>query len=456
MLRIRAKLLSVLIWIVFLAGIGLYTTYYTGELASGTYKIVSLKSAANDLTAAISSINNILTFYSISELSATAATTTTTTTDLKNKREALKVEYEFAVNQLNGPIEILKSDESFSDRAMEISAASGKFLTEAEAILALIDRRLEAEKSLVDIMANVRENRHQISDVAKAGSGGSEKLKLDTADASYKEKEYNFQYQDKKHADEWMMSIRDMAAGLKKEGFNNLLPFADSYLEFAQKAIDKRTEIQDMRFNEKYHLDIIKSNIINTDISISKITDALDEDLNKITSQSATQKIIFFSIISLSFVISGIFIFWVARGIIVSIGELTKTAQKISVGDLTQRAAVKTEDEIGFLGSVFNQMIDNIEHSRNEISESNEKLEKSYKDIEKANASLEEKVRSRTKELEEIKNTLEVRVHEKTAELQDRLEELEKFKKLVVGRELKMVELKEEIEVLKKDLENKK
>jgi predicted RNase H-like nuclease (RuvC/YqgF family) len=38
-------------------------------------------------------------------------------------------------------------------------------------------------------------------------------------------------------------------------------------------------------------------------------------------------------------------------------------------------------------------------------------------------------------------------------ELRDRLEELEKFHRITVGRELKMIELKEEIERLKKELE---
>ena len=75
----------------------------------------------------------------------------------------------------------------------------------------------------------------------------------------------------------------------------------------------------------------------------------------------------------------------------------------------------------------------------------------------KEKASLEVKVQSRTKELQEEREGLEARVQERTRELGEergeltkRIEELEAFHKLVVGRELKMSELKEEIEKLNK------
>lgn len=52
-------------------------------------------------------------------------------------------------------------------------------------------------------------------------------------------------------------------------------------------------------------------------------------------------------------------------------------------------------------------------------------------------------------ELKELQESLEKKVEERTKELQERIDELEKFRKLTVGRELRMVELKEEIERLK-------
>lgn len=144
----------------------------------------------------------------------------------------------------------------------------------------------------------------------------------------------------------------------------------------------------------------------------------------------------------------GIFLF--SRIFLKNILEINKVANKIKGGDFSVRARVKSRDEVGDLANVFNLMLDDIEHSRAEIDEFNKKLQESSRELEKLNFSLEGKIKERTRELEEIKATLELRVHEKTVELQERLSELEKFKRLTTGRELRMIELKEEIENLKR------
>ncbi len=68
------------------------------------------------------------------------------------------------------------------------------------------------------------------------------------------------------------------------------------------------------------------------------------------------------------------------------------------------------------------------------------------------NQILEIKVKARTQELEELNLKLEQEVRERTKELRERIEELEKFHQLTVGRELKMRELKEKIERLMNEL----
>lgn len=76
--------------------------------------------------------------------------------------------------------------------------------------------------------------------------------------------------------------------------------------------------------------------------------------------------------------------------------------------------------------------------------------------LEESNKILEQKVAERTKNLKELAESLEHQVKERTKELNKRLEELEKFRELTIGRELKMVELKKEIEKLKAEKEVKK
>jgi len=83
-------------------------------------------------------------------------------------------------------------------------------------------------------------------------------------------------------------------------------------------------------------------------------------------------------------------------------------------------------------------------------------------EIETTNEVLEIRVRARTRALRTLAESLDTEVKKRTKELQERINELERFHKLTVGRELKMIELKktlrqaqEEIKKLKKEIEKK-
>ncbi|HDZ54234.1 MAG TPA: hypothetical protein ENI19_00900 [Candidatus Nealsonbacteria bacterium] len=102
---------------------------------------------------------------------------------------------------------------------------------------------------------------------------------------------------------------------------------------------------------------------------------------------------------------------------------------------------------LGLYGDVFYKM----------LQKKIEGLQKTQKILEEERASLEIRVGARTKELWEERKSLEKKVKERTRELQrgrekltKRVGELEEFHKLTVGRELKMTQLKREIERLKK------
>lgn len=88
---------------------------------------------------------------------------------------------------------------------------------------------------------------------------------------------------------------------------------------------------------------------------------------------------------------------------------------------------------------------------KGEMSKQTEELQKAQEELEEAKEILEIKVKAKTMALRELNETLEEQIILRTKELQERVDELEKWRKLAVGRELKMARLKEEIELLKRN-----
>jgi signal transduction histidine kinase len=98
------------------------------------------------------------------------------------------------------------------------------------------------------------------------------------------------------------------------------------------------------------------------------------------------------------------------------------------------------------VGLAANLLTDLLTKRTAELEEIKEKLEEEK-------TVLKIKVKARTRDLEELAISLEEKVKERTKEVEERMEELEKFNKVAVDRELKMIELKGQIVELKKRLE---
>lgn len=92
--------------------------------------------------------------------------------------------------------------------------------------------------------------------------------------------------------------------------------------------------------------------------------------------------------------------------------------------------------------------VDDMEKISLSFGELSNQLKRNKEALGEAKDTFEIKVKARTRELEEMARGLEGKVRERTKELQERIEELEKFHNLVVGRELEMIALKEKIKEL--------
>lgn len=120
------------------------------------------------------------------------------------------------------------------------------------------------------------------------------------------------------------------------------------------------------------------------------------------------------TMLTIIFTISGMIILIIAylyaRTISKPIQELNRKANEVTKGNLNTTVKIRSLDEIGNLAQSFNAM---------------------------------------TKSLRQYTENLEHQVEERTKDLQEKIDELEQFKKVTVGRELKMIELKNEIKQLK-------
>jgi methyl-accepting chemotaxis protein len=101
--------------------------------------------------------------------------------------------------------------------------------------------------------------------------------------------------------------------------------------------------------------------------------------------------------------------------------DLTAVAKEVSEKqDYSVRAKEKGKDELGYLTQVFNTMLDQIQQRDSALIDARDKLES--------------RVKERTAELSEAKDKVQIHASQ-----------LQRFNRLAVGRELRMSELKSEI-----------
>jgi methyl-accepting chemotaxis protein len=149
-----------------------------------------------------------------------------------------------------------------------------------------------------------------------------------------------------------------------------------------------------------------------------------------------------------------------SRGFTRPLQRLIRGIQEISKGNLDFKVQTGSQDEWGDLASHFNNMTHELKATQKALEEAKKDLERKVKErtveldktmtsLEEAKTTLEIKVQARTKELEELNKNLDGQIKQRTKELEDKVKELERFREIAVGREMKMVELKKELDKLK-------
>lgn len=154
--------------------------------------------------------------------------------------------------------------------------------------------------------------------------------------------------------------------------------------------------------------------VVQLDRNLKELDKTIDENIEKLG---------FFSMGFLVLLVLMLF-FSLKFFVITPINKLKRGVQSIAKGDFDYEIKLSSKDEFGELASSFNNMAQDLKTSH-------------------------EKLKKHEKELEYL-------INQKTRELQLKIEELEKFNRLAVGREIRMIELKREIARLKKKLEKQR
>ncbi|MBF0314599.1 MAG: HAMP domain-containing protein [Oligoflexia bacterium] len=132
-------------------------------------------------------------------------------------------------------------------------------------------------------------------------------------------------------------------------------------------------------------------------------------------------------------------IYLIARSLTTRITSLTQAMEKVAKGDLNTICNDKTKDEIGNLSRCFNQMTEDLK-----LATQNEK------ELAVTLATIESE-KKKNLELQALNQQLEAKeqgLFTSSEALKNKMVELERFNKIMIGRELDIIALKEEINAL--------
>ena len=188
-----------------------------------------------------------------------------------------------------------------------------------------------------------------------------------------------------------------------------------------------------------------------------KLQDAIYSALHQILQERVDSLSLQKNAILVSILFALVFAMYFYAGLYLSVKKIVfllgQMSQKMVLRESVDLIKLEAKDELAEVANSFNLAASVIVKSSQELDIAKKKLEEANLILENEKVSLEGKVKERTMALESLKDSLETAVQQKTSELKNRVVELEKFEKVAVGRELKMIELKNEIDELKKRMQ---
>ncbi len=105
-----------------------------------------------------------------------------------------------------------------------------------------------------------------------------------------------------------------------------------------------------------------------------------------------------------------------------------------------------------FIEEAMRASFELLNKKRKEVERERQKVKKALAKSKETENILKVRVRARTKELRELAEKQEDIIERRTQELQERVKELKRFRRITVGREKRMIQLKNEIEELRERL----
>lgn len=155
--------------------------------------------------------------------------------------------------------------------------------------------------------------------------------------------------------------------------------------------------------------------------------------------------------IVLTFTLIGIILVFIAYFVIkIYVSPVQKlnqfTREFTKTNEYKELPRIYRDDEIGQLTKSINILVEKIVNVYKDLQH---QVEQKTSEIANSNRDLEVKITERTKELQETKKNLEKKVEQRTKDLDSKVNELEQINNMLLDRELKMIELKKELDALK-------